>query len=585
MLSRITALACVCAFAQPGSGWRLTRSAHFEVYSQAGDATARPALAWFEQLRAFFQQQTGLILDQQAPVRVIAFRSPNEYQPYRLSSASDSYYVGTGSRDYIVMAGLGADEFRVSAHEYAHLILHASGLHRPSWLNEGLAEFYSTVRIGPNGSTLGGAAPSNIQILRRRAWLPLAELLTTEAAALGDRDRAALFYAQTWALTEMLVLSPEYGARFPALITALSLGEPSVETLVSVNGKSVDAIARDVHAWVDGRNKFTPVALPGVAAGEVAVEFSDVSPFAARSLLAELVLASGNLQRAESLYRDLAHDAPDAADVSAALGTIALRKGDYAGAREQWKRAIGQGVRDATLCYSYATLAGMAGLPADEVRPALERALALKPGYDDARYTLALLEKNASHYDVALEHLRAMRNVAPVRAFSYWIALADTLRELDKREEATAAAQKAGEYASTPAERARAASIAYMAQTDLAVEFTRDANGRQQMATTRIPHNSTDWNPFIERGDDVRRVQGTLREIQCSKDMMRMVVDTAAGPLRLSIPDPSRVQMRNAPAEFTCGLQHPASAVTAEYAASKTQGANGDGVVRGLEFR
>src|SRR5260370_3098531 len=277
------------------------------------------------------------------------------------------------------------------------------------------------------------------------------------AGWLEDRDRAGLFYAQSGALTEMLVLSPEYGARFPALIAALSLGEASVATLASVNGKSLEAIARDVHAWVDARPRFTPVALPGVAAGVGAVDVVDVSPFAARSLLAELVLASGNLERAEALYGDLAREVPDAADVSAALGAIALRKGDSAGAREQWKRAIRQGIRDASLCYSYATLAGMAGLPADEVRPALERAIALKPDFDDARYTLALLEKNAGHYDVALEQLPAMRGVAPVRAYNYWITLADTLRELERREEATVAAQEDTETGGPPAERARAA--------------------------------------------------------------------------------------------------------------------------------
>ncbi len=120
-------------------------------------------------------------------------------------------------------------------------------------------------------------------------------------------------------------------------------------------------------------------------------------------------------------------------------------------------------------------------------------------------------------------------------------------------------------------------------QTDLAVEFSRDANGRAQMVTTRIPHNASTWNPFIEPGDDIRRVQGTLREIECSDKGMRIMVDTTGGVLTLAIPDPSHVQMRNAPAEFTCGPQ-PASPVTAEYAATKAR-ENGDGVVRGLEFR
>ena len=582
LLSRLCAFVCLGACAQPVSTWRLMRSPHFELYSQAGDEAARPVLAWFEQLRAFFQQQTGLDPDRGSPVRVIAFRSAKEYQPYRLGPASDAYYVGAGSRDYIVMAAPDAGEFHVAAHEYAHLILRASGLQRPSWLNEGLAEFFSTVRISDRGSALGSAPPANAQILRRHEWIPLRELLSSQVEAVQDRERAGLLYAQCWALTEMLVLSPEYGPRFRALITALTLGEPSLQALATAYSKSPEAIALDVRAWVDARHKFTPVALPGVVTESVAVATSELTPFAARSLLAELLMASGQLERAEALYRDLAREQPDAADVSAALGAIALRQGDNGRARQEWKRAIGQGIGDATLCYQYAALAGMAGIPADEIRPALERAIALRPDFDDARFSLALLEKNAGHYELALEHLRAMRSVAPARAYSYWIAQADALNELGRRDEATAAAKQASARATTAAEHSRAAQIAYMAQTDLAVEFTRDASGRALMVTTRVPHNSTDFNPFIEPGDDIRRVEGTLREIDCNQKMMRIVVDTSAGPLRLAVPDPSHVQMRNAPPEFTCGRQHPPSAVTAEYAASKTQP---DGIVRGLHFR
>src|SRR5882762_6260744 len=142
------ALLCVYAHALPAPTWRLTRSPHFEVYSQAGDETARSTALWLEQLRAFFLQQTGRDPDSLPPVRVIGFRSTSEYDPYRRRPTSDGYFVGTESRDYIVMATMGAGEFHVAAHEYAHAILHAGGLDLPPWFNEGLSEFFSTIHIG-----------------------------------------------------------------------------------------------------------------------------------------------------------------------------------------------------------------------------------------------------------------------------------------------------------------------------------------------------------------------------------------------------------------------------------------------------
>jgi tetratricopeptide (TPR) repeat protein len=483
------------------------------------------------------------------------------------------------------MVTMGASEFHVAAHEYAHAVLRAGGLQLPPWFNEGLAEFFSTIRIGEKEITLGGELPSNAESLRHGTWMPLSQLLALPAESpLRDaRESAGLFYAQSWALTEMLLLSPEYGPRFHALLTALSSGTPSLNALTTVYAKSADTMAGDMHEWVKNRSRFTPVPLPAMVTGKVAVEVADVPAFAAQLILADLLLAAGELERAEASYLELARERPESADISAALGTIALRQGDYDRARRHWKRAIDQGVTDAMLCYQYAVLADTAGLPADEVRPALLRALTLNPEFDDARYKLALLEKNARQFEAALEQLRAMKTIAPVRTYNYWTAVADACNELGRRDEALAAARKATAYASTNSERALAAQLAHMAQTDLAVGFSRNANGRPQMVTTRIPHNTTNWNPFIEPGDDIRRAEGTLREIECGEKGMRILVDTASGPLKLAIPDPSHVQMRNAPAEFTCGPQ-PGSAVTAEYAVTKAQ-ENGDGVVRGLEFR
>ncbi len=571
----------LCGHAWAAS-WRLTHSEHFDVYSQGRDENARAALKWFEQLRAFFVEQTGLSLRHASPVRVIAFDSQKEYEPYRLRS-SDAYYVGTEAQDYIVMPGLGPDEFRVAAHEYAHLILHTSGLHYPPWLREGLAELFSTVRVGERESVLGGELAGRAQTLQRRSWMPLSELLSrAEEINIGkDQTAAELFYAESWALTDMVFLSAEYGPQFRELATALSFGQPSVEAFQRIYGKTAGEITHDLHAWLDRRGA-PPVRLAGVTPQSITVQVSDVPSLASRSLMAELLFAVGELDRAEALYREVGRDAPRNADVAAALGAIALKRGDNDGARREWKLAIESGVTDAGLCYRYAALAGMAGLPDNEVRPALARAVELKPDFDDARYMLALLEKNASHYELAVEHLRAMRNIVPSRAYDYWSILGDALNELGQREEAIAAAHQASRHATTAKERARADQLIFFAQTDLAVQFARDANGRAHMVTTRVPHEKKDFNPFIEAGDDVRRVEGTLLEIDCGKNGTRFVVQTAGVRLRLAIEDPSRVQMLNAPPEFVCGRQER-NAIVVQYAVSKRDGV--DGLIRGVEFR
>jgi hypothetical protein len=173
-----------------------------------------------------------------------------------------------------------------------------------------------------------------------------------------------------------------------------------------------------------------------------------------------------------------------------------------------------------------------------------------------------------------------MREVAPPRAYYYWCTVADALTGLGRGDEAQAAARLASERAATTEERGHAAELAYIARTHMAVRLARDAAGNLQMVTTRVPNDATGFNPFIEPADDLRRVQGTLREIECGAQTMRLSVDSAGGRLALTIPDPRRVQMRNAPEEFVCGPQ-PGNSVLVEYAATKEK----EGIVRGLEFQ
>lgn len=563
--------------------WRLTTNDHFQIYSHATDQQARTILGWFEQLRAFFDQQRGGWKSVTAPVKVIVFSSEAEYQPYRLRSTADAYYVGSKGQDYIVMSGDDPGKFALAAHEYAHLVLRDSDLRLPPWLKEGLAEFFATLRIETQDTELGGVLAGRMRTLQRRSWMPLEELLAVsdEEQARQGRDWGDLFYAESWAATEMLMLSPGYAPQFQRFIASVSAGMPGVEALKQIYGKSAEAITHDLHDCVN-RRALPMIRLPEVVTKSEPVRVGAISPFAARLTLAQLLLAAGELDRAGAALDDLAKESPGSPEVFAALGSIALHKGDGEGARRAWKRAIELGISDAELCYEYAILADQAGLPADDIRPALERAAALRPGFDDAHYQLALLEKNARHYEAAIREFQAMRNIPEKRAFDYWLALADSFNEIDRRDEAISAARHAAEYASSAAQRKRAADQIHIAQTDLNVRFARDASGSLQLVATRTPHGQSDWNPFIEAGDELHRVEGTLRAIHC-ETITTITIEASGKLLTLAIPDLKHVQMRHAPADFVCGEQPQPMPVTVEYAGSDTAGSSG--IVRGMDFR
>jgi tetratricopeptide (TPR) repeat protein len=560
------------------TGWTRARSEHFDVYSQNGAASAQQLLTWFERLHSFFRQQTGLNVDGRLPVRVLVFRSPAEYAPFRLHPNSDAYYTATESRDYIV---LSVAESALAAHEYWHFVENAGRLHLPLWLNEGLAEFFSTLRWDERGGRVGAEPSGHLRLLRSRPWIPLTTLLSLPADAplLAERSSSEMFYAETWALAHMMMLAPGYAPRTGAVIERLASGIPAAQALESLYGKPLDAVARDLRGWVgQGRVAAVPPAVPAPA--PAAVEVSDVSTVLVHSLVADILMSSGKFDQAKSLYTDLAREAPELPEVAAALAMLALRRRDLAEARLEWQQALDNRISDAQICYRFAKMAEDAGMPAAEVRPVLERAVALRPAFDDALFSLALAENTGGKPEAALGHLQAMRHIIPGRRFAYCTAMSDALNELGRRAEAKAAAETAKTWATTGEQRAYAERLAHMAETDLAVRFTRDAAGNVRLETARAPHDAPDWNPFIEPGDHVHRVEARLRAIECGAAATVFVLETPTAVLQLQLPDPTHVQMRNAPGEFTCGPQ-AATPVVAVYAETGP----GAGLLRGMEFR
>jgi tetratricopeptide (TPR) repeat protein len=584
----VLAISLPLACGASDSQWTAVRSSHFEIYSQAGERDGRSAALWFEQLRAFFaltaHVQAGGDVESHGPVRVIGFESAKEYAQFQLRPAADAYFVGGEAADYIVMPTLGSEEFRVAAHEYAHLVLHSMRVRLPPWLEEGIAEFFSTVRLSEKGCVIGGDLPMRTPALRQMRWIPLAELLIQPASTpkRADRNEAGIFYAESWALTSMLILSPAYAPRLSELLDAASSGTLEAGTITRIYNKPLDSIMADLRAWV--QRPRTGVPLPGIPSVNLHVEVSELTSFEAGRLMADLLLASNELKRAEAAYQMLANERPDDPLIAAALGNIALRQGDRDKAREQWKRAIHFGIRDATVCYRYAILAEDAGVAPDEIGAALRRAIELKPDFDDARYKLGLLESNRGHYEAALEQFRAMRPVAAGRAYGYWMAVASALTETDQREEAKKAAAKAMSYATSAEERAATAQLAYVADTDLTVQLSQDGNGKLQMITTRKPHGSNDWNPFIEPGDEIRYLEGQIRKVECvAGKITGFRVESAVTAVEVALPDPARVLIRGGTPEFTCGAEDGRE-VAIQYAVSENHGA-ADGVLRGMQFK
>jgi tetratricopeptide (TPR) repeat protein len=551
------------------------RTSHFEVYSQAGPEAAARALAWLEQLREFFANNE--LLTAAPPVRVIGFRSARDYDAVRHRPSADAYFLGTGEQNYIVMPLLEAQAFATAAHEYTHAVLHAIGLHLPKWLGEGLAGYFATIRFNAKGYELGGHVPD-----LHRGSLPLPELFEfhPDAAPRHTREQISAFYSESWALADLLLNAPDYAPRFRFFISALNAGHDSAAAFSSAYGRTLEQVRADLAAWVH-KPHVAKAVLAAAPAREAPVTAS-LGDIEIDALLGDLLLALDDPDGAQTRFLRVAQARPSDPDSAIALGKIALLRKHPQDALHYWRQAFDNGVNDPEFYYRYALLAEDLGRTT-EMRTALERALAQRPGFDDARFHLALELKREGEYRAAVHHFRAMQPPNKGRAYAYWISLASALIDLDERAEAKQAAEAAMEAAQNDRDRSTAQVLRVVALTDPAVQFATGEDGRARIVSTRTKHGSQTWNPFIEPADRIERAPAQLIEVLCAAPgLTGFVVQTEAGKLTLQVPDPGHVLMRNTPGEFTCGRQTPRS-VQVEYALSESGGEK-TLLLRGMTF-
>jgi tetratricopeptide (TPR) repeat protein len=569
---RVVQLTLFLAFSfQAGaSQWFVASSAHFEVYSDGGADGAAETLLRFEQLRAVVDQNQLVgaksIAKKRPPIRVIAFDSESEYAAYKPKPSAEAYFTAAEDRDYIVLKV--QDSFGIAAHEYAHFVLHSKSLKLPPWLSEGIAEMFSTLTIAGDRCTFGGPLPARVYVLRHQKWLPFGDLF---------RADSGLFYAESWAITDMLFAHPAYAGRFPELIAALSVeGADSRVVIEKLYGKDPAAVVQDAKEWIGGGRSSTR-SLAFSVPDTFETRSKPLSDRDSRTMVADLLLANGKYTRAQESYEALLKSSPNDPDILGALGITLLRENQRMQAAANFRKALDNHLNNASVCYRYALLED------DEEERALQCAISAEPGFEDARYKLALLENNQGKYAEAVANLRAMKTPSGPRAFAYWTAMASALTDLDRRPEAQAAADEALRCASSTEEQARARQLRYVAATDMTVRFVQDSQGNLQLTTTRVRHGGTaDFNPFIEPNDIIASADGQLKEVQCKEGRLTgLLIENEKGRLSLSVPDPLHVMIRNGPSQLFCGTQ-PRTFVKVEYASTGT--AADGGLLRGMEF-
>jgi hypothetical protein len=301
-LSALAASACLAS-----EHWTKVKSGHFELYTEGSESAGRDAVVFFERVRSMFESWNAK--DRKpAPVRIVVFRSDEEYRLYQPNPIAVAYFVAGSGGEFIVTKNLSSQTYPQAVHEYVHLVIQHSGLKIPLAMNEGLAEFYSTLKVTSKGIDIGTPPDVRVRDAQSTSLMPLAELLSIDRTSPAYRDgqRAATFYAESWALTHMLLLSPEYRTKSPSYIRAMQAPPDPLTALERTAGKPAAQILVDLEHYVHQKRFVTALLDAKLDPHLAAPEVRPASAFESGMALANLLESMGRVAEAKERYALLA---------------------------------------------------------------------------------------------------------------------------------------------------------------------------------------------------------------------------------------------------------------------------------------
>ena len=229
----LTALASNLAFAADQQ-WLRVSSDHFVVITDGSLKQGHEVAARFEQLRAVFGQLLMRNrLRMAEPIEIIALRSDKDYAQVAPLVNGDptqapGFFLGGEDRVFIVLNLFYPNSWRAIEHPLAHYFLNFNYPPTQPWFDEGIAEYFSSLYLGPKTAGLGGdpelnpAAPDTdlfgnqlqgspgkcfTEILSNPVWLTWPDLFQMKNRVVNGQEgtHRTLFYAQSWIFVHYLL--------------------------------------------------------------------------------------------------------------------------------------------------------------------------------------------------------------------------------------------------------------------------------------------------------------------------------------------------------------------------------------------
>ncbi len=248
--------------------WVEIRSPNFIVVCNAGEKQARKAALQFEQIRAVFRDSLAVAREHPTPMITIFAvkdeKSLSELLPecWAKGHAHIAGYFSYRMDQFYIAVNLdaqGENPLSTVYHEYYHSLTMPYIPNLPTWLSEGLAEFFGNTEISGSSAKMGKADAALIMELRQNKLIPLEVLfrVTKSSPYYNEQNKTSVFYAESWALTHYLLIGDNQSHRQALLdfAAALGRGEPT-DTAVSKSFGDIGQLQSNLSKYV-GKSTFS----------------------------------------------------------------------------------------------------------------------------------------------------------------------------------------------------------------------------------------------------------------------------------------------------------------------------------------
>lgn len=348
--------------AKGGAVWHEVTSGHFNFYTDLDPDEAVRTAREFETVRDALIQVAFQLSDHEPRVSVVLFARTADFKAIAPRvQGFDSAHLPLDIERHatVVVEGNAKDRAaRTFVHEEVHELMYRTFGTSPIWLNEGLADYFSTIRFEDGMAVLGDVVPGRAAV-GINGVPSVAEILRARAADYGqwveDQTMRARLYTGAWLLVHFLRNGPEpYRSRWDVLVDAMAEGMAiDAAWTKAMAGLSPDRIESDFRDHVEART-WNAVGLRIEPPPSPELTVRTMSPAEVHLLWARIATGSLDWTLAAREIDEASALEPDSPEVAYERACLALTKSDLHSAAEAFRQARAHGGDDPRFLYGLA---------------------------------------------------------------------------------------------------------------------------------------------------------------------------------------------------------------------------------------